>query len=74
MWFRETCRRTAESAGVSGWVANRGDGQVEAVFEGEPDAVAGLVEWCRQGPPRAVVTAIEVNDEPPVGESGFRVR
>jgi acylphosphatase len=74
VWFRETCRRAAEAAGLSGWVANRGDGRVEAVFEGEPAAVERMVEWCRQGPPRAVVTGVEVRDEPPEGASGFRVR
>lgn len=74
VWFRETCRREAAAAGVSGWVRNRPDGRVEAVFEGQPSAVERMVDWCRRGPPRAVVTRVEVFDEPPVGESGFDVR
>lgn len=73
VWFRESCRRAAEGAGVSGWVTNRPDGRVEAVFEGEPAAVGRMVEWCREGPPRAVVTSVVVTDEAPVGESRFQV-
>jgi acylphosphatase len=73
VWFRETCARLARAAGVTGWIRNRPDGRVEAVFEGEPEAVDGLVSWCRHGPPRAEVTGIEVREEPPGGEALFRV-
>jgi acylphosphatase len=74
VWFRESTRRQAEAAGVSGWVRNREDGTVEAVFEGEPHAVARCVSWCRMGPPSAEVTAIDVHEEAPLGERGFVVR
>jgi acylphosphatase len=47
---------------------------VEAVFEGPEPAVAEMVQWCRSGPPRARVTAVEVDIEPASGEQGFRVR
>ena len=68
VWFRESCRREAVAAGVAGWVANRPDGRVEAVFEGDEGAVAGLVEWCRRGPPRARVDSVEARELPVVGE------
>jgi acylphosphatase len=55
-------------------VGNRADGTVEAVFEGREPAVAEVVAWCRIGPPRAVVTGVEVTPEPPAGLVGFRVR
>jgi acylphosphatase len=74
VFFRDSCDRVASSVGVSGWVRNRNDGVVEAVFEGEPEAVDRMVAWCRQGPRRAYVERVEVIDEEPVGESGFRVR
>jgi acylphosphatase len=74
VWFRETCRREAEAAGVAGWVRNRYDGRVEAVFEGESTAVLAMVTWCRLGPPRAQVTGVDVVDEDPTGETGFRVK
>ena len=74
VWFRESCRHEADARRVGGWVRNRPDGKVEAVFEGEPDAVDELVGWCSIGPIRARVVRVEVTDELPVGESGFAVR
>jgi acylphosphatase len=74
VWFRETCRREAEALGVSGWVTNRHDGAVEAAFEGDEGAVDRMVAWAREGPPRARVDRLEVTDEPPKGDHGFRVR
>src|SRR3954447_15178938 len=73
VWFRDSCRREARRQGVAGWVRNREDGRVEAVFEGDPDAVNTLVNWAQHGPPRARVTGIDVTDEEPAGEASFRV-
>ncbi|TML41385.1 MAG: acylphosphatase [Actinobacteria bacterium] len=73
VFFRDACRHEARAAGVSGWVRNRGDGQVEAVFEGPLAAVERMVAWCHVGPARALVTGVKVTEEPPVGEPGFRV-
>ena len=50
VFFRDSARREAEARGVAGWITNRPDGAVEAVFEGDPDAVAALVDFCRRGP------------------------
>ena len=74
VWFRDSCRREALERDVAGWVANRFDETVEAVFEGAEAAVAELVAWCRMGPPRAEVTRVDVVEEPPEGLVGFRVR
>jgi acylphosphatase len=74
VFFRDTMRRRAQSAGVAGWARNTPDGSVEAVFEGEPGAVAELVEFCRRGPSRAEVDSVKVEDEEPEGLSGFEVR
>jgi acylphosphatase len=74
VFFRDSVRRLAQQHGVSGWVANRWDGTVEAVFEGEPDAVERLVTFCREGPRGAQVESVDVNDEQPEGLSGFNVR
>ena len=74
VWFRESCRREADERGVAGWARNRADGTVEAVFEGQEAAVAQVVAWCRIGPPRAVVTGVDVVEEPPEELVGFRVR
>ncbi len=74
VFFRDSVRRQAGTRGVSGWVTNRGDGAVEAVFEGDPDAVAALVEFSREGPRGAEVEQIEVTEEQPEGLSGFEIR
>ena len=74
VFFRDSCRREAEARGVAGWIANRPDGAVEAVFEGDPDAVAALVEFCRRGPRGADVRSVDESGETPEGLSGFRVR
>ena len=74
VFFRDSLRRLAQQRGVVGWVANRADGAVEAVLEGEPDAVERLVEFCRMGPRGARVDSVDVVDEEPEGLSGFAVR
>ena len=72
MFFRDSCSREAHRAGVTGWVRNRRDGRVEAVFEGEAEAVGRMIDWCRHGPPRAMVTSVEISEEPPEDEPYFR--
>lgn len=74
VFFRDTVRRMASSRGVAGWVSNRRDGAVEAVFEGEPDAVESLVAFCQEGPRGAHVDQVETFDEEPEGLTGFAVR
>ena len=71
--FRFAVQREARSRGVSGWVRNRPDGAVEAVFEGEPADVAWLVDFCRSGPRGAEVERVDVAAESPEGLAGFRV-
>ena len=74
VFFRDSTRRQAQQRGVAGWVANRQDGSVEAVFEGDPDGVAGMVAFAQSGPRGATVANVDVSDEEPEGLSGFEVR
>jgi acylphosphatase len=74
VFFRDSCRSEASSRGVAGWVTNRPDGAVEAVFEGEPDAVSAMVDWCSHGPRGADVASVDESSEEPDGLSGFRIR
>lgn len=71
--FRFAVERAARSRGVAGWVRNRADGTVEAVFEGRPEDVEALVDLCRQGPRGADVERVDVAAESPEGLAGFRV-
>jgi acylphosphatase len=72
VFFRDTTRRRAAERGVSGWVRNNRDGTVEAVFEGEADAVDAMVRFAHEGPRGAIVERVDVIEEDPEGQSGFR--
>jgi acylphosphatase len=74
VFFRDSTRERARSRGVSGWVRNRPDGAVEAVFEGDRDAVESMVRFASEGPRHADVRDVEVSEEEPEGLSGFDVR
>lgn len=71
VFFRDTVRRHALTAGVAGWVRNNRDGTVEAVFEGEPEAVERLVAFCHEGPRGAQVDRVDAHVEEPIGLDGF---
>ena len=70
VFFRYTTCQQADMLGVTGWVMNTRDGNVEIVAEGTKQAVAALVEWCRHGPSGAHVTNVRVTNEPFSGEFG----
>jgi acylphosphatase len=72
--FRYAVASAARSRGVAGWVRNRPDGTVEAVFEGDPEAVESVVRFCRGGPRGAEVLRVDVEDEVPEGLVGFEIR
>jgi acylphosphatase len=74
VWFRDSVRRTATEHGVSGWAENRRDGSVQAVLEGEPDAVAAVAAFCRRGPQHARVDRVDEREEPAEGLHGFEIR
>jgi acylphosphatase len=74
VYYRANSRDAARERGVDGWVRNLDDGRVEAVFEGDRDAVEGMVEWCHTGSPRAEVERVEVEYGDAEGETGFEVR
>ncbi len=74
VYFRATTREQANEHGVDGWVQNLDDGRVEAIFEGETDAVEEMIEWCHTGSPGATVDSVTVDYESPEGLSDFRVR
>jgi acylphosphatase len=73
VFFRDSTKRLAEREGVVGWVRNRTDGAVEAVFEGDAAAVERLVRFVREGPRGAHVERVEVTQEEPQGLRGFSV-
>ena len=74
VFFRDTVRRLAAQRQVAGWARNVPDGTVEAIFEGDADAVERLVAFCYEGPRGAEVDRVDVFAEEPEGLAGFRVR
>ncbi len=68
VYYRQNTMEKAKEHGVSGWVRNLPDGQVEAIFEGEEASVKKVLDWCRSGPPRAEVEHVETNFESYTGE------
>jgi acylphosphatase len=74
VFFRDATRRLANQHGVAGWVANRPDGAVEAVFEGPEAAVERMLRFAADGPRGAEVERVEVSEEEPEGVTGFAVR
>ena len=68
VFFRSYAREMAESLDITGWILNRWDGNVEAVFEGDKPSVEKMVDWCRKGPPSARVEDVEVSLEDYKGE------
>jgi acylphosphatase len=73
VFFRDSTREEAERREVKGWVKNRDDGSVEAVFEGEPDMVEHMVWFVRNGPGSSDVSRVDVDEEEPEDLRGFRV-
>jgi len=69
--YRYWTERVAGELGLSGWVRNRRDGTVEAVFSGAPDDVAEMIERCRAGPPSAQVTSVDVAEDAAEPSPGF---
>ena len=74
VFYRGWTLRQAEELELTGWVRNRAGGEVEVLVMGEPQAVAELIRRCRQGPPAAVVTGIEVGEAEPEEIEGFSQR
>lgn len=75
VFFRMETRKAAELNRVTGWVRNKSDGTVEAVFEGTPENVDSVIQWCRTGPPLSKVEKVVVTDGAYTGEfSGFDIR
>ena len=75
VFFRMETLRTAERYGVYGWVRNKRDGTVEAMFEGDESRVISILEWCKEGPPSASVNHVDVQWKVPTGEfEGFEIK
>ncbi len=74
VWFRGWIVEMVKLIGVTGWVRNRRDGTVEALFKGDVAAVDEMIELCHDGPTHARVDRVDVLDEPDYAGTGFETR
>jgi acylphosphatase len=74
VFYRASAYEKASSLSLTGFVRNERDGSVYIEAEGEQGKLESLVEWCRQGPPSAVVAGVEVKEESIKNFKGFEVR
>ncbi len=74
VFYRNWAIGTARDLNLDGWVRNRVDGSVEAVAQGEAEAVARFIALCHEGPVAARVEGVEVTDVEPEALSGFGKR
>ena len=74
VFFRDTTRRVARSAGVVGWVANEADGTVQVWLEGEATAVEQVLRFVEHGPPEAAVSSVDVRSVQPEHFDRFEIR
>lgn len=73
--FRYYARDEALRLGVAGWIRNLPDRRVEAVFQGDPESVERMLDWCRAGSPRSRVDLVSVREESPDSElKNFEIR
>lgn len=72
--FRYYTKLKAEENGVKGWVRNLIDGRVEAVFEGEKESVEKMIDFCKRGPPNALVSDVKILWEDVKGEKAFEIK
>ena len=75
VWFRASTRDKAQQLGLTGWVKNTSEGNVEAVFEGEEKLINEMLDWCHHGPPMAEVENVEIKKRRPSNDSdGFSIK
>ena len=73
VYYRQSTREKSMQLGISGIVKNLTNGSVEVIASGTSDQLNNLVEWCKQGPPKAVVSSIESEELPYQTFDGFKI-
>ena len=73
VFYRASAREQAEKLGLTGWVRNTGEGNVEIMVHGEPGKLAAFIEWCKKGPAQAKVDAVVVEEAGPLLSDEFKI-
>ena len=72
--FRYSAKRTAEALGINGWIKNDPNGSVSIKAEGEEKKLNQFIDWCKQGPPGAIVQNVKANETPEEHFKGFNIK
>jgi acylphosphatase len=74
VWYRASTKQKADELGLTGWVKNTANGDVEGEFEGDDSIIHEMIAWCRKGPSLAQVSDVKVTPKQYVGTfSGFTI-
>ena len=73
VFYRATAKEVAEKLGLSGWIRNTDEGEVEAMATGTGEQLQAFANWCRKGPPRSRVTGIDETDAAEEAFTGFKI-
>lgn len=73
VFYRATALEIAKKLGISGWIKNTGEGNVETMAAGDQEALKLFIEWCREGPPDAQVTDISISPVENEKMEGFKI-
>jgi acylphosphatase len=73
VYFRASAKEKAESLHITGWIKNTPEGDVEALASGSEEQLHYFTEWCRQGPPNAVVTGVVITEREEERFDGFKI-
>jgi acylphosphatase len=73
VYYRASAKDVAKEVGVTGWVKNMPDGNVEAIVSGSEERVEKFIEWCRKGPKNAEVSEVIVSDSKEKPLTDFRI-
>jgi acylphosphatase len=73
VFFRQSTKEQADRLGLRGWVRNNADGSVEIAVFGGQEAIASFIGWCRQGPPGAAVSDVQVESLANQTYEGFTI-
>ncbi len=74
VFYRASAKKQADSMGITGWVKNTDAGHVELLASGSAEDIKAYIEWCKQGPPKAVVTEVAITKKDEVKFDGFEIR
>jgi acylphosphatase len=73
VYYRASAKNVADLLGIKGWVKNRPDNNVEITATAADDVLQKFIRWCKQGPPRAVVEEVIVEELASEEFSGFKI-